>query len=112
MGISTHILDTALGQPAGNVTVALTQWKNSAWVLLNTASTDDDGRVSQLLPPDYPLYPGLFRIRFNAAAYYKTLGVAGLYPYVDIVFETKPGEAHYHIPLLLTPNSYSTYRGS
>jgi len=112
MGISTHILDTALGRPATNITVALTQWKDSAWALLNATDTDGDGRVNLLLPADHPLYPGLFRVRFNTAAYYKANGIDGLYPYVDIVFETRPGEAHYHIPLLLTPNSYSTYRGS
>ena len=112
MGISTHILDTALGRPAANVAVALTRWKDPDWVLLNGANTDGDGRVDVLLPADHPLYPGLFRIRFYTAAYFEAQGMNGLYPYVDIVFETKANELRYHIPLLLTPNSYSTYRGS
>lgn len=112
MGISTHILDTALGRPAPNVAVALTQWKETEWVLLKGTNTDDDGRINSLLPADHPLYPGLFRLRFYTAAYFGEQGMNGLYPYVDIIFETRPGEPHYHIPLLLTPHSYSTYRGS
>ena len=112
MGISTHILDTALGRPAANLAVALMRWQDSDWTLLNGTDTDEQGRVNLLLPAGQALYPGLFRLRFYTAAYFEAEGMNGLYPYVDIVFETRAGEPHYHIPLLLTPNSYSTYRGS
>lgn len=112
MGISTHILDTALGKPAANVPVSLARWQNADWVLLNSASTDADGRVKHFLPADRALEPGLYRARFETAAYHKSQGIHGLYPYVDIVFEVQPDESHYHIPLLLTANGYTTYRGS
>jgi 5-hydroxyisourate hydrolase len=112
MGISTHILDTALGRPAVDVAVALTFWKDSDWVLVNGANTDQDGRIKHLLPLGDPLYPGLYRVRFYTAAYFEALGVPGLYPYIDVVLQVKLNEPHLHIPLLLTANSYTTYRGS
>jgi len=102
MGISTHILDTALGRPAAGVPIALWQWQGEDWVLLHSAITDSDGRVKHLLPEEQPLEPGIFRVRFDTAAY----------PYVDVVFEVRAEQAHYHIPLLVTANGYSTYRGS
>jgi 5-hydroxyisourate hydrolase len=117
MGISTHILDTATGAPAAEVPLALTKWKNGEWMLLQSADTDAEGRCRQLLPEDASpdgrrLEPGIYRLRFDTAAYYEAKGLEGLYPYVDVVFEAKPGERHYHIPLLLTANGYTTYRGS
>jgi 5-hydroxyisourate hydrolase len=112
MGVSTHILDTALGRPAAKVPVALIQWQSAGWVQLDEASTDADGRVKNLLPADTPLTPGLYRVHFDTAAYYESQGLEGLYPYVDIVFHVTAGQPHYHIPLLLTANGYTTYRGS
>jgi 5-hydroxyisourate hydrolase len=112
MGISTHILDSALGRPAADVPVSLTQWQASDWVLLNGTTTDADGRVKHLLPEASSLAAGLYRVRFDTAAYYEAQGLEGLYPYVDVVFEVKLDQRHYHIPLLLTANGYTTYRGS
>jgi 5-hydroxyisourate hydrolase len=112
MGISTHILDTAAGTPAIDVPIALARWTNDDWMPLNTASTDADGRVKHLLPAESPLEPGLYQVRFDTARYYSAKELAGLYPYVDVVFEVRPGQAHFHIPLLLTANGYTTYRGS
>jgi len=112
MGISTHILDTALGRPAADVPVSLAHWQASDWVLLNGTTTDADGRAKHLLPASSPLEAGRYRARFDTAAYYEAQGLHGLYPYVDIVFEVKPEQPHYHIPLLLTANGYTTYRGS
>jgi len=112
MGISTHILDTALGRPAAGVPIALWQWQGEDWVLLHSAITDSDGRVKHLLPEEQPLEPGIFRVRFDTAAYYEAKVLDGLYPYVDVVFEVRAEQAHYHIPLLVTANGYSTYRGS
>jgi 5-hydroxyisourate hydrolase len=112
MGISTHILDTALGQPAANVTVSLAHWQQSHWALLCQTRTDADGRARQLLPEGLPLAAGRFRVRFETGAYFEALQLSGLYPYVEIVFEVRETEQHYHIPLLLTANGYTTYRGS
>jgi 5-hydroxyisourate hydrolase len=117
MGVSTHILDTAAGAPAAGVPVSLERWQGDDWVLLQATATDADGRVKQLLPEATAsgpgmLEPGIYRVRFDSAAYYEAKALQGLYPYVDVVFEVRPGQAHYHIPLLLTANGYSTYRGS
>jgi 5-hydroxyisourate hydrolase len=112
MGISTHILDTALGRPAAGVPLALAFMTNGVWSLINNATSDPDGRCKHLLPPDQPLHPGTYRIHFETAAYYKQHHLEGLYPYVEIVFTVSDGEQHYHIPLLLTANGYTTYRGS
>jgi len=117
MGISTHILDTALGRPAANVPVSLARWQEGEWIVLSESKTDADGRARQLLPEGAKLNPGLYRVRFEAAAYYEAQRLTGLYPYVEIAFEVRgageaAGEQHYHIPLLLTANGYTTYRGS
>ncbi len=119
MGISTHILDTALGRPAADVPVSLARWQQERWHALSEASlkTDADGRARQLLPEGTPLQAGLYRVRFETATYYEAQQITGLYPYVEIAFEVRDaGEQaeaqHYHIPLLLTANGYTTYRGS
>jgi 5-hydroxyisourate hydrolase len=112
MGISTHILDITLGRPAAGVPVTLAVISNGAWSLINDAVTDADGRYKHLLPPSHPLLPGTYRIHFETGVYYKLNRLNGLYPYVEIVFVVLDGNQHYHIPLLLTANSYTTYRGS
>jgi 5-hydroxyisourate hydrolase len=112
MGISTHILDTALGRPAANVPVTLALKTDDQWLPVNESVTDADGRIKYLLPGSQPLHPGTYRIRFDTDAYYKQNHLDGLYPYVEIIFTVAPGQSHYHIPLLLTANGYSTYRGS
>ena len=112
MGISTHILDTALGRPAATVPVSLSALRHGQWLQLSEDKTDADGRCRQLLPEGASLEAGLYRIRFETAAYYETQRLAGLYPYVEIAFEVRDTGQHYHIPLLLTANGYTTYRGS
>jgi 5-hydroxyisourate hydrolase len=119
MGISTHILDTALGRPAADVPVSLSRWQEERWRSLSNADlkTDADGRARQLLPEGVALEAGLYRVRFETAVYYEAQRLTGLYPYVEITFEVReageqPELQHYHIPLLLTANGYTTYRGS
>jgi 5-hydroxyisourate hydrolase len=112
MGISTHILDTALGRPAAGVPVTLDFMADGIWALLNDTFTDADGRCKHLLPPNQNLQPGSYRVHFETAAYYRSHQLAGLYPYVEIVFTVLDAGQHYHIPLLLTANGYTTYRGS
>jgi 5-hydroxyisourate hydrolase len=112
MGISTHILDTALGRPATGVSVTLAFMTNGLWSPLNEAVTDENGRCLHLLPQTQALQPGLYRIHFKTATYYQQNQFEGLYPHIEIVFTVPEGQQHYHIPLLLTANGYTTYRGS
>ena len=112
MSISTHILNTATGCPAAHVAVELDYDNHGTWQTLNACTTDDDGRVKELLPAGTAMHPGLYCIRFATSDYYLQQSLAGLYPTVEITFQVVAGEAHYHIPLLLTANGYTTYRGS
>ena len=110
--ISTHILDLARGKPASGVSVQLEAKESSGtWRLLNSALTDHDGRCAQLLTGD-ELGPGLYRLRFETAAYFAALRIDTLYPLVEITFQVREGESQFHIPLLLNANGYTTYRGS
>jgi len=110
--ISTHILDVSRGKPAGDVPVRLErQDASGTWQPLQSARTDHDGRCAQLLPTD-ELPAGLYRLIFDTASYFAALKISGLYPLVEVTFHVRVGESHYHIPLLLTPNGYTTYRGS
>jgi 5-hydroxyisourate hydrolase len=112
MGISTHILDTALGRPAAEVAVSLARLMDGAWMPVNEVTTDADGRCKYLLPEGAALQQGIYRVHFATASYYASKSLKGLYPYVEIVFEIGDSAQHYHIPLLLTANGYTTYRGS
>ena len=112
MGISTHILDTTIGRPATGVSVALSRMSDGAWHSIATTVTDSDGRCKDLLPPTEPSKSGTYRIHFETSTYYAQHYQQGLYPYIEIVFDIRNTEQHYHIPLLLTANGYTTYRGS
>jgi 5-hydroxyisourate hydrolase len=111
--ISTHVLDTAKGKPAAGVPVRLERQDSSGkWSSLSSVRTDQDGRCPQLLPDGATLAESVYRVVFDTASYFATCGVDGLYPSVEILFRVRTGEAHFHIPLLLSPNGYTTYRGS
>lgn len=111
--ISTHVLDTSSGKPAVAVSVRLERREPSGdWRRLSSAMTDPDGRCTQLLPEMEALAEGTYRLTFDIADYFAAQGVHSLYPYVEISFQVGKGESHFHIPLLLSPYSYSTYRGS
>jgi len=107
--ITTHILDTTLGKPASNVAIRLHQQQAADWTELASGHTDADGRIRDLLTE--PIPSGIYKLRFETQAYFDRLGVASFYPFVEITFSIKTGE-HYHVPLLLNPFGYSTYRGS
>lgn len=110
--ITTHVLDTARGRPAAGIRVALDQMDaHQAWKPIARGATDADGRLRTLMPADTPAVPGTYRLVFETAAYFEAQGVAGFYPLVVVTF-TVGEEAHYHVPLLLSPFGYSTYRGS
>ncbi len=111
--ISTHVLDTAKGKPACDVPVRLElQEAPDRWRLLASARTDQDGRCGQLLPEGESLRAGNYRLSFETGHYFAAQKIAGLYPEVQIVFSVREGETHFHIPLLLGPFGYTTYRGS
>jgi 5-hydroxyisourate hydrolase len=110
--ISTHILDLNLGQPAAAVLVHLEKRETPGhWHPLHSARTDPDGRCAQMLPTD-DLPPGIYRLVFDTANYFDEFGVHALYPVVEVTFEVREGESHFHIPLLLSANGYTTYRGT
>lgn len=108
MSLSTHVLDTHLGRPAAKVAVRADRHDGGTWRLLAEALTDDDGRLAGL-PADEA---GTYRLRFGTGPYFAGLGVQTFYPEVSVVFTiTDPGE-HHHVPLLVSPYGYATYRGS
>ncbi len=110
--ISTHILDLSLGKPAGDVPVRLEKQEPAGdWRPHNSARTDADGRCNQLLAgDDLPL--GIYRLVFDTGSYFGAMKIDSLYPIVEVTFQVRDGESHFHIPLLLTANGYTTYRGT
>lgn len=110
--ISTHILDTARGTPAADVSISLYRLKNNQWDCLGDGKTNTDGRVSDLCEQQSNLSAGIYKMHFASGDYFSTMGDAVFYPYAEVVFVIGKNTAHYHIPLLLSPFGYSTYRGS
>jgi 5-hydroxyisourate hydrolase len=103
--ITTHVLDTAAGKPARGVAITLELAEGSDWRHVGSGSTDDDGRLRTLTPAG-PVSAGTYRIRFATAAH------SAFFPMVEITFAIVDGAQHYHVPLLISPFGYSTYRGS
>ena len=110
--ITTHVLDTAAGRPAAGVAIVLELESDQGWQELGRGATDADGRLQQLLPADFKLAPGVYRLTFDTAAYFAARHSEGFYPRVTVSFVVRDAGAHYHVPLLLSPYGYSTYRGS
>ena len=110
--ITTHILDTSIGKPAAAVPVSLSSSTSGDWCELGSAVTDKDGRISSLVDPDIILPAGVYRLWFDTASYFRVQGLDTFYHYVEIVFNVSGDGQHYHVPLLLNPFGYSTYRGS
>ena len=111
--ITTHVLDTSQGHPAAGVTVTLAKLSDAGeWHDLAAGITNKDGRITDLLPADSALEQAIYRLTFATGAYFDTYDMQGFYPFVPIIFEIRHPEQHYHVPLLLNPYGYSTYRGS
>jgi 5-hydroxyisourate hydrolase len=112
--LSTHVLDTALGRPAAGMVVHLEYASPSGeWETLGAQETDSDGRCANLFPQNGDvLQPGQYRLRFETGTYHASQMVKGLYLTVEIIVTVRPGDTHLHVPLLLSPNGYTTYRGS
>ena len=110
--ITSHVLDTALGKPAADLGLRLErQESDGSWQLLAERRTNRDGRVPDLLA-EGSLQPGRHRLTFDTGAYLIATAQPVFYPVVEVVFEVRSEADHYHIPLLLSPYGYSTYRGS
>jgi 5-hydroxyisourate hydrolase len=109
--LTTHVLDTAKGKPAEGVAVILLQQQGEGWKQMSLKTTDSNGRISDLLNEEVVLEPGSYRLRFDIKSYYEFAGTPSFYPFVEITFNIS-GPEHYHIPLLISPFGYSTYRGS
>ena len=110
--ITTHVFDTAKGRPARGVPITLEiRDKSGEFREVGRGVTDDDGRLKGLLEPG-SLAVAVYRITFETGAYFKADGIDGFYPTVPVVFEIRETTAHYHVPLLISPFGFSTYRGS
>lgn len=118
MSLSTHVLDASLGRPAEGVPISLRSSPGAAAgpaadLLLFTATTDPDGRYRyQDNGKDVPLAAGIYELTFDTAVYFTASGQTGFYPKVTVTFEITDVTAHHHVPLLLSPFAFSTYRGS
>lgn len=110
--ITTHVLDTGRGRPAAGVAVILEFADGETWRRLGEGLTDADGRARDLLPAGTPLQRGTYRLRFATGDYHAHAGTGGFYPQVTVEFTIHDPAQHHHVPLLLSPYGYSTYRGS
>ena len=109
--ITTHVLDTSLGKPGYNITIQLQKYIDSTWHTIAQGVTNADGRIPDLLPASQILPAGNYKMVFDTDGYFKRMNTKGFYPSVEIQFNTFDG-SHYHVPLLINPFGYSTYRGS
>jgi 5-hydroxyisourate hydrolase len=109
--VSTHVLDISRGRPAAGVAVTLERKDGAAFTAVKRGTTDADGRIKDLVP-EGELVAATYRVTFDTGAYFAAQGIEGFYPEAAIVFVVRDAAAHYHVPLLLSPYGYSTYRGS
>lgn len=109
--ITTHVLDTSLGLPGVNISIRLQAKQNNIWQTIAQGITNADGRIPDLLPQDKNLKPDSYKMVFDTGNYYAQQNTKTFYPEVAIIFNTFD-ETHYHVPLLLNPFGYNTYRGS
>ncbi len=109
--ITTHVLDTSRGKPAAGILVTLERREeDGSWHPVGHGETDNDGRVKELTSET--LESGTYRLTFDTATYFRERHVETFYPEAIVIFNVNDGEQHYHVPLLLSPWGYSTYRGS
>jgi len=110
--ITTHVLDTSRGVPAKGIRVTLEKQTRSMWKKLGTDVTDADGRCNRLLSTTARLSSGAYRLTFKTGSYFRASRRESFHPSISIVFHVKSTTSHYHVPLLLSPYGYTTYRGS
>jgi 5-hydroxyisourate hydrolase len=109
--VTTHILDISKGKPAAGITVVLYQQHIDDWKEIVIGTTNVDGRIPHFLDKDAALEPGIYKMKFETQPYFEKQAILTFYPLVEITFHIRNSD-HYHIPLLLSPFGYSTYRGS
>lgn len=109
--VTTHILDTTKGKPASGITIILYVGGNDQWTEIKRGKTNQDGRINDLLKENEFLQKGIYKLRFETKDYFDKTSTPTFYPYVEIIFDIESND-HYHVPLLLNPFGYSTYRGS
>lgn len=110
MTLSTHVLDASSGRPAAKVPLILYRRAGDAWERVGAGTTDADGRCATMAPD--ALDAAVYRLVFDTGAYFEAVGISGFYPEVSISFRVTEPERHHHVPLLLAPFAYSTYRRS
>lgn len=112
-GITTHVLDTSIGRPAAGIPVALSRVAaDGSIAMVGNAVTDADGRIRTFSGWDGVMATGDHVLKFDTAAYFKSRGVDAFHPAVTIAFTVRDASEHFHVPLLLSPFAFSTYRGS
>jgi 5-hydroxyisourate hydrolase len=109
--ITTHVLDIARGGPAAGLTVVLDTRRGNDWIRVSSATTDDRGRIATLTE-GMSVAPGLYRLTFDTGAYERAHGVTPFFPEVQVTFSVRDEREHFHVPLVLSPFGYSTYKGS
>jgi 5-hydroxyisourate hydrolase/2-oxo-4-hydroxy-4-carboxy-5-ureidoimidazoline decarboxylase len=109
--ITTHVLDTSTGIPGKNISIRLQAFRNNVWQTIAQGITNNDGRIPDLLAPERNLKPDTYKMVFDTGSYYDKANIKTFYPKVEIIFSTFDA-THYHVPLLVNPFGYSTYRGS
>jgi 5-hydroxyisourate hydrolase len=110
MSISTHVLDTAIGRPAAQIGVRLDR-ESSGWIEVSSTVTDSDGRAV-LVPKGMSIEAGSYRLTFDTGAYFQRQAIPAFYRHIAVEFVVVDAASHHHVPLLLSPFGYSTYRGS
>lgn len=109
--LTTHVLDTSIGRPGREISIRLKTYRKGNWQTIAQGVTNEDGRISDLLAPGMILPPGNYKMVFDTGRYFEAQQLKGFYPEVEIQFSITD-DTHYHVPLLINPFGYSTYRGS
>lgn len=110
--ISTHVLDTSIGRPAAGVRVVLARQESGTWREIASASTDANGRIAEFAANGEPLSTGSYRLAFDVGGYFGGRHVDAFFTIVTVEFIVRDSASHHHVPLLVSPYGYSTYRGS
>jgi 5-hydroxyisourate hydrolase len=110
--LSVHVLNLQTGTPTAGIQVSLERQSGKAWQALAQGTTNEQGRIAELFPAGTSLQAGEYRVVFKTGDYYKGLNQETFFPEIPVVFQVKQTDQHYHIPLLLSPYGFSTYRGS
>jgi len=110
--ITSHVLDTAAGKPADGIVISLQQQVGDSWKKLGSGETNSDGRVADFTGSNDALPAGIYKLTFQLTEYFARTNTPTFYPHADVTFQIEGNGQHYHVPLLLNPFGFSTYRGS